>query len=266
MSATSPSIAQPAQAGGEEIPRWIHRLVRLTSHLWSPFALYRKAPMPISDHLVPLGADDVQRLSDAMRERLATNEHALATLGFSPPFRGANHAIANIRACFSLVEHPKDGALAFVLVTQGAHVGTSAVVTFRTDFADGWHVYTSNGGMIPRTPNRPQIDGVRFAGMQDVRELYELHRFRVAERARGVPTVSLTRGNEPLAFQAQESREVHDFWVRAGYYDLVDGPALRFTVKGAILASWRGLFPWKQITTWRNAAKASAILGRARRG
>lgn len=266
MSATSPSIAHPAQAGGEEIPRWIHWLVSLTKHFWSPFVLYRKAPMSIGDRLVPLGAEDVQRLSDAIRERLATNDHALATLGFSPPVRGANHAIANVKSCFSLVEHPRDGTLAFVLVTQGAHVGTSAVVTFRTDFADGWHMYTSNSSIVPRMPPRPAIDGVRFPGMQDVRELYELHRFRAAERARRVPAVSMTRGNDPLEFQRQESREVYDFWVQAGYYGLVDGPAIRFTAKGAILAAWRGLFPWKQITTWRNAGKASAILRRAGRG
>ena len=264
MSATSPSIAHPVQSGGNEIPRWVHWLVQLTRHVWSPFALYRKAPMFVGEHLVPLGADDVQRLPDTMRERLATNDHALTTLGFSPPLRGANNAITNIRSCFSLVEHPRDGALAFVLVTQGAHVGVSAVVTFRNDFADGCQMYTSNSGSVPRTPTRPMVDGVRFPATVDVRELYEIHRFRVSERARGSAVVPLTRGSDPLAYQSNESQEVHEFWVSAGYYDLVEGPALRFTVKGAILASWRGLFPWKQITVARNARKASAVVARRR--
>ena len=266
MSVTSPSIAHPAQPGGEEVPRWIHWLVHGTRHVWSPFVLYRKAPMPIGEHLVPLAADDVQRLPDAMRERLAANDHALATLGFSPPVRGLDQAITNVRTCFSLVEHSRDGALAFVLVTQGPHVGTSAIVTFRSDFADGWQLYTSNSGVIPRLPSRPRIDGVRFADVHDVRELYELHRFRVAERAKTSAMVPLSRGSDPLAYQSMESEEVHEFWVRAGYYDRVTGPALRFTVKGAIFASWRGLFPWKALTEWRNARKASGILRRARRG
>jgi len=220
--------------------------------------------MYIGDHLVPFGADEVQRLSDLMRERLATNDHALSTLGFSPPVRGANTAITNIRSCFSLVEHPRDGALAFVLVMQGTHVGVSAVVTFRNDFADGCQMYTSNSRSVPRTPTRRMIDGIRFPAVQDARELYEIHRFRVSERARKTPVVPLTRGSDPLAYQSKESHEVHEFWVRAGYYDLIDGPALRFTVKGAILASWRGLFPWKQITVSRNARKASRVLARRR--
>ena len=260
--------AQAAPANGGEVPRWIHWLVQLTRHFWSPFVLLRKAPMPIGDHLVALSADDVQRLPDAMRDRLATNEHALISLGFSPPFRGSNNAIANIRSTFSLFEHPRDRTLAFVLVTQGPHVGTVAAVSFRSDFADGRQMYTGNSGTVPRTPTRPQVDGLRLAGTYDVKALYDVHRFRVAERAREVAVAPLTRGHDPLAFQAAESREVHDFWVHSGYYERVDGPtpSLRFTPRGAILASWRGLFPWKQFTVWRQSRKAQAVLDRMRRG
>jgi hypothetical protein len=268
MSATSPSVAQPAQSssgGDRKAPLWVQWVVKLTRPLWNPVVLYRKAPMPIGEVLSPLDADDAERLPAAIRERLATCEHALMAMGFSPPVRGTNTSLANIRSCFSLFEHAKDRSLAFVLVMQGAHVGTSAVVSFRTDFADGTQLYTSNSASIPRMPTRPKVKGTRFTTLKNTSELYDIHRFCVAERAKRSAVVNLTRGPDPLAYQMQEARDAHEFWVRRRYYDVVDGPALRFTVRGAILASWRGLFPWKQLTEWRNARRASGVLARRRR-
>jgi hypothetical protein len=268
MSASTPSLQRPAvHAAGSsgEVPRWIRWLVQLTRHVLDPIVLLRRAPMPIGETLVPLSADDVERLSDSMRERLATLEHALTSLGFSPPVRGTNTAFQNIRSCFSLLEHPADGGLAFILVTRGDFIGTKAMMTFRSDFDDGVQLYTTNSSVVARTPTRPGVEGARFPSIADARELYGIHRFCVAQRASRAKPIAMSRGADPLAFQAREADEVHSFWVSRGYYAVVQGPALRFTIRGAILSAWRGLFPWKQMTVWRNAWKASRVVAEFRK-
>ena len=267
MSASTPSLARSAihASGNEDVPRWVHWLVQLTRHVRDPLVLLRRTPVPIGETLLPLSADDVQRLSDSMRERLATLEHGLTSLGFSPPVRGTNTAIQNIRSCFSLFEHPADGALAFILVSRGDYIGTKSVLSFRSDFEDGIQLYTTNSTVIARTPTRPEIEGTRFPAIEDPRELYEIHRFCVAKRTKHAALIPRSRGGDPLAFQTQETGEVQSFWVSRGYYEVVQGPALRFTTRGAILSAWRGLFPWKHITSWRNTRKANRVLAEFRR-
>ena len=111
-------------------------------------------------------------------------------------------------------------------------------------------------------PTRAEIDSAQFPDVQDAGVLYDIHRARVAERARLVATVPLTRGPDPLAFQDREARAIQAFWVRKGYYRWADGDKIDRVWRGAILSAWRGLYPWKQITEGKSARKRAAITRR----
>jgi hypothetical protein len=247
-----------------QVPFLLRWYWKASSYVKDPIVLYRRAPVSTGSTLAPLTAEDEQRMPVALREYLTDCERTLAAAGFGAPFRARSTATYNVRSCFTLLEHPRDGALCFVLVSQGEYSGPVSSVTFRSDFTDGIEFQTSNSRNVLRTPGRPRVRAVSFPAVHDAAELYRIHRFRVSERARLVATSPLSRGSDPLAFQEREAAQVFDFWVRCGYYRRVNGRALRLTRQGAIFAAWRGLFPWKQITTAGNERKAATILARYR--
>jgi len=222
----------------------------------------RSGPKPAGGLYVRLGVEDEVNLSAELREFLTASEQALMSRGFTTPLRATNKISADITSVVTLLEHPGDAAIAFCLINVSKHSGVSIAATMRSDFTDGVQLYTSNSRTILRTPHRPEVDGAQFPDVRDAGALYDIHRARVAERATSVATVPLTRGPDPLAYQDREAREVQAFWVRKGYYRWADGDKIVHVWRGAILASWRGLFPWKQITEGRNTRKTAAITQR----
>jgi hypothetical protein len=263
-----PARQRPREVGDAfaDLPALLRWSLQVGRYVSEPLALMRSVPTPTTNTLATLGPEDEQRLPAALREYMADAERGLANLGFGPPVRAANLAAADIRSCVTFLEHPADGSLGFIAVWAGEHVGLAASATFRTDFADGAQLLTSNFQALLRTPSRPNVLGARFPDVHDAAELYDIHRFRVAERRRTVDTVPLTRGADVLAFEAREAQEVYDFWVKKGYYRRVDGDAIQFTRRGAALAAWRGLFPWRHVTKWRNGRDAARVMRRYRCG
>ena len=248
------------------LPRPLRWWLKAGRYVRDPLVLMRSAPMATRNTLVALTAEDEQRLPPALREYMADAERGLASLGFGPPVRAANLANTVIRSGVTLLEHAADRALGFVFVTAAEHDGLSATVTFRTDFADGVQLHTTNFQAPLRTPSRPNVLGARFPDVHDAAALYDIHRFRVAERARTVATVPLTRGPDALAFEDRELGEVQEFWVKKGYYRRVSGDAIQLTRRGAALAAWRGLFPWRHATEWRYRRDAATVMRRYRAG
>ena len=245
-----------------QIPHLVRWYVRLTSYVVHPTVLRRSALIRTTGTLVPLVADHEWRIAPPLLTYMAAAERALTERGFSAPFRAINAATPTLRSFVSLVEHPGASTLGFVLVSEGEHSAPHALATFRTDFADGVQLVTTNANTVMRTPPRPHTLGVRAREVHDVSVLYDLHRFRVAERARRVTVAPLTRGADPIAFQDDEAAATYEFWVRAGYYARVAPDALRLTRRGACLAAWRGLFPWVQLTALREDRDAAALLRR----
>ncbi|HKW12379.1 MAG TPA: hypothetical protein VJO33_18475, partial [Gemmatimonadaceae bacterium] len=201
-----------------------------------------------------------------LRDYLVAAEMELATVGFGTPFRVARRSDVLLDVCFSLVEHPLDGALGYVSVIRAKPRDTlSTAVSFQSSFANGVVVETSNSRSVPRTPSLPEMHSVRLPSINGAAELYEVHRFRVAEFSRGAVHVPMTRGGDPIAYQARESTHVFDHWVQCGYFRRAGENAIRKTHGGAMLSAWRGMFPWRQISEQVMARKAAAVLERRRR-
>jgi hypothetical protein len=251
---------QPDPLDALELPLLLRWYLKLGYYVTQPLALYGGLTTRTENTLVPLVADQEWRISAPLLAYMAGAERALVERGFAAPFRAVNEGMTNVKGFVSLVEHPAHRALGFVFVSEGEYSAPAASATFRTDFADGRELVTTNFQMLSRTPSRPHVLGVRLRDVHDVGTLYDVHQFRVAERARTVATVPLTRGADPIAFQARESLEVFAFWMKKGYYRPAGPGAIRLTRLGALLAAYRGLFPWKQLTTWHEDRDASAVM------
>jgi hypothetical protein len=75
----------------------------------------------------------------------------------------------------------------------------------------------------------------------------------------------MTRGTDPFAYQHAESMAVFEHWLRRKYYRRDGAHGLRFTVRGAALSAWRGMFPWREISEWARSRRAAELLERYRR-
>ena len=228
---STPISRQPHRRAGEDpsLPAAVRWYLLVTRYVRDPLTLRRRAPTSTVRQLASLGLEDEARMAPPLLAYLSDCERSLRALGFAEPVRGINRSHRNLRSCFSLVEHPADGAIGYILVAEGMRIGGRlyATVTFRNDFADGVQLATTNSQTTPRAPRRPRIETAHFRDVHDAAALYELHRFRVAERARRVAVVPLTRAPDPIAFQEREAAEVYEFWVRKGYYERVGWEAIR---------------------------------------
>jgi hypothetical protein len=231
-------------------------------HLRDPAVLLRMGPKPMGSSLAPLPGGVDERMPAVLLHALDDAERCLVDRGFAPPLRAALTLTPAVSSCVSLVEHPLDGSTGFIMVSMSTHRGASIMATFTTRFADGWKILTSNSKSLLRTPRRQKVDSARFTAERDVGALYDIHRRRVAERARKIGVIPTTRGPNPIAYEDGEAREGHAFWIRKGYYRAVGTDQMRMTLLGATLAAWRGLFPWKQLTELGYDRKSRAVLKR----
>lgn len=249
-----------------ESPEWIRAIVRIWMYWRGPVVLYRGRAVSMLPSLAPMTMEDESALPTQLREYLLNAEHRLVEIGFCPPVRARTLRRANLHSCMSLIEHPADGSIGHILVTKTLKLNRlSSTISFNSRFVDGKTISTSNFGKSLRTPPRPEVLGLHLTEVQDPVELYEIHRFRVAERSRSVRQVPLTRGPDPFGYQQAESMEVFEHWQRRKYYRPHGDHELRLTVRGAALSAWRGMFPWRHLAEWSRARQAAAVLGRYRR-
>ena len=103
-----------------------------------------------------------------------------------------------------------------------------------------------------------------MAGVNNITELYRLHRRRVARRASKVKQKKITRGRTPeqrLVFAKRRHLDLHKHLVRCRYWRRAPG-GLRFTLRGAVFSAWRHVFPWRSVDQWwvRRRARAATRL------
>jgi hypothetical protein len=227
-------------------------------HIFHPIVLMLSAPKPRGLELRLLGDLSASPISDAVRKVFRDNEAVMATLGFQPPVYATSSASPTIDTCVALYEHPTDGAIGVTMVAVPTTRPAISNTHFTTRFADGWKIVTSNSPVVMRTPPAPRVDGARFLGAS-LDKLYDMHRARVAERARTMAVMPQNRRGDPIGLQEGEAREIQDYWVSKGIYRYVYSDKMKLTPLGATLAAWRGLFPWKLITAVRADRKARRL-------
>lgn len=270
----APIGAEAGAAAGAAAPRGPHaappaarpkivllQRTRLSDYVRQPRVLYARAPQRAGSPIVPATPELDARLPMALRDALQRMEDELSAAGFGPAVHAAMRGSANR---VILVERADGEAIAHAILAVGKTGTLVRSVTLFSHFSDGVELQTGNARLVTRTPSRPYVRFVRLPDVGKVQELWRIHAFRVAERARTVPVRAHTRGADPFAWEEAKAREINDFWVARGYYRWAAPDALRFTMRGATLAAWRGLFPWKQLTERRERREAAALLARYR--
>jgi hypothetical protein len=129
----------------------------------------------------------------------------------------------------------------------------------RSEFADDTQLVT---GANPRPhfnifPPRPRVASQNFPWVKQPAILCEAHRRRlVASGKADVPRVAPIAGDELACYDRDRDRAIQ-WHVQCGYrYADERAGVYRFTIKGAILGSWKLATPFKQIRTWLRIRKA----------
>jgi hypothetical protein len=129
-----------------------------------------------------------------------------------------------------------------VSVVTSAHK-TAGYFEFSTRFGNGLTLETNTNRVLPLTPENPEVRVFRFPAIKEPCELYVVHKRLIAKYANG-----LWAQGEPKGHEIQRLVRVLENYgprhVKIGYMYLApDAETYRLTWKGAILITWRGLWP-----------------------
>jgi hypothetical protein len=138
------------------------------------------------------------------------------------------------------------------------------LTAFRTDFADGTSIVTSNSGSASVFPADPRESPVRCPNARNISMLYQFHRARVAKEGK-YRSPTLKRMRDISERLRNEHHDTYRRLVEDGYHVLsVDKKSYAYTYKGAFTMTYRLLPPLRQMRKWkrdRTADKALRELG-----
>jgi len=120
---------------------------------------------------------------------------------------------------------------------------TTGYFEFSTRFGNGMAVETNTNSVLPLTPDNPEVHVFRFPEIQEPCELYQVHMNLCEKYAHG----QWAQG-EPKGQEIQRLVRVLENYgprhAKMGYMYLApSGETYLLTWKGAILMTWRGLWP-----------------------
>jgi len=114
---------------------------------------------------------------------------------------------------------------------------------FSTRFGNGLTLETNTNSVLPLTPDNPEVRVFRFSEIKEPRELYQVHKRLTEKYANGQWAQGEPKGQEIQRLV----RVLENYGPRQammGYMYLApDGETYLLTWKGAILMTWRGLWP-----------------------
>lgn len=129
------------------------------------------------------------------------------------------------------------------VTAQITSMDTASYFEFSTRFPNGKTVETNTNWILPLTPANPDITVFRFPKITEPKALYQLHNRLTEKHAGGLWAQGESKGEEiqRLVTVAENYGPRH---AKIGYMCLADGGEFyRLTWKGALLMTWRGLWP-----------------------
>ncbi len=234
--------------GGPLLIRWTMK------HAAEP----RLIPFPL-DHpsLPPEVARDFQTVTDALRPD-----------GFEPVAGLAlSNQVPRVKAIVLLLANRPARALVAGMAVFGENAAGPPrrvfSVEFVTRFRDGTAVSTSNSSEPTVFAPRPRRTTGRFPVFRDASRLYRLHQELVARAGGGQKVLRLDEefGGDARATLAASMIEELEDQVQTGYLYLSPREKLyRPTCKGALLMTWKLLWPFKTIQRRRVARTARRLM------
>jgi hypothetical protein len=209
----------------------------------------------------PEGAGIPREVSEYYRHAVA----GLTPLGFKPVLSYRKTKLVPNAIGFSTVFKNDRTSEVATIVNSFASIGIMRIKTsllvFRTEFADGTEVATSNNNTPSHfPPPRPPVHVFVFPQVRDPARLYEVHQAVVGQFDEG----SLRRdpiGDDPDAYLKQSQQREHARFLACGYHYLDEAKGVqRLTWKGAFMATLKLNWPVKRVRkVWRRW-KASRML------
>jgi hypothetical protein len=183
----------------------------------------------------------------------------LRELGFvvRGQWRHTGHSAAT--GIITLLEHPQTLDSAKVMVTSARSRRSHVALVFQTRFADGTEVAAANNQLTAGFPPLPAVTVLWLPEERDPRRLYRIHeqlRDHVGAGRKCKPI-----GPDPLAFLVEGIERMHAHMVATGYFfHDPAGNVLRPTWKGAVLTTWRQLWPLRPIFRARRRRPTQRLL------
>ena len=242
-------------------------LVVVVPYVLGPILIFTIQRFRVPPHIVPL--DPVtDPLPPEARQYFSEVFTALTREGFElAGTMGLLDVVPNVQCILALYVQRRTGdqAMSTLIVAKasGAPMLKSRYVEFVTRFDDGTVVQTNNSSELSAFQKLPNEHTAKFWEIQDVRRLYHLHRLllpRFSRSSRPVLLLDRDFGGDVVAYVSKIALE--DSFaqqVPTGY--LRHCPqGFAPTIKGAVLMTWRELWPCKAIRRARCLRSANALL------
>lgn len=226
-----------------------------------PVLVYRRFKAATERDFFPFTTGEIESCTDdVFAERVA----AVTGLGFVPVAHF--HSPSGQSKIYTSVLFNYDtGEIANVTEISGLVEGPTPTpyrthyVEFGTEYTDGYEINTNNCETL-RVLEHPDKEIVALPGLNDVKKHYAVHRSLSADRL----------VKKPLPAPENVVRELHDSVSRthqrfcdAGYFRLdASGDHYRPTVKGAIVMSYKLMWPMASIRKSRIRRRADQLIAR----
>jgi hypothetical protein len=230
----------------------------------TPIAMKRTLEVAANRHYAPFYLDSTVA-PEVFRRWAETLTPALHGLGFAflGHFRPSD-ADRHSDAFVSLFENRTSSqtALFFTVTAKRAIFRLSeTVLVYTTEFADDTRLLTSNNQTLSPLPRiRIRKGSMSFPYIDDPNRLYAIHQAALALFARDAVRVENVI-EDPAEFLARAHQKDVARFAECGFYYL--DPArnvYRLTWRGAILMSWKALWPFKRIRELLRRAQAARLL------
>ena len=240
-------------------------LVALGSkHILGPIAVRSHVSRPVD-----AGFDEIpdERARALFPSNFSQTISELETLGFTLIGHLSSSTGERTRATFSLLVNRASKSSALVssvaTVTPGTTRAPVNYLEFITEFDDGSQIDTSNSSSVRVFYEVPQRLAVKVPHLKDVNSLYRVHSYLVGQRDR---QAILPKPGSEKQHVCASIRESLAQQAELGYYFLDEKTQrYRHTWRGAIRATWRLLWPAKQIIQRRQDRKGRNIATQAAR-
>jgi hypothetical protein len=208
----------------------------------------------------PEAAGIPQEVSENYRNAVA----GLTPRGFKPVLSYKTKPTPNGIGFSTVFKNDRTSEVAMTVnsfASTGRGTIKTSLLVFRTEFADGTNVTTSNNKLpsyVP--PPRPPDYVFAFPQVLEPGRLYEVHQAVVGQFAEGSPRRDPI-GDDPDAYLELLQQRLHAHFLECGYHYLDEAKGiLRLTWKGAFMASLKLIWPTPQIRKIWRRWKAARML------
>lgn len=237
-------------------------------YVGGPLMIWWSQKLEATPQMVPFNPDEYDWPAD-IDELFSTAIDELGSSGFE--VTGGvllPRAVPNVQTALVLLANRAEKDVVMVTATIATNNFASLrnlYLEFSTNFQDGFEYNTNNTDQLLAFPPEPHKRTYQFVQVKEPRKLYDVHQAILNANGRHcqqkVLKVDRQFGGDAIADLLDGIREELELATKRGYLRRTsDGQYYRPTVIGAILMTWKELWPWKAIRRMKRDRSAQAIL------